>query len=264
MQTLPIYQVDAFTDEPFAGNPAAVVLLDAWIPDSLMQAIAAENNLAETAFVVTAERGAMPLRWFTPTVEAPFCGHATLAAAHVLNTEAGRRGTLSFDTRAGVLRVTREDVGYVLDLPATSYEPMPMPPIVTAMFGAATVAAFRNRENVFVELADERLLREWRPDFARITELCPNGGLCITARSGEYDFVSRYFAPADGIPEDAVTGSTHATLVPYWGARLGRSRLLARQCSPRGGTMSAELAGHRVRLGSGAVTYLRGTIDVPS
>lgn len=264
MQTLPIYQVDAFTDEPFAGNPAAVVILEDWIPDALMQAIATENNLAETAFVVVADQGAMPLRWFTPTVEAAFCGHATLATAHILNTERGRAGKLTFDTRAGMLRVSPHDVGYLLDLPATSYVPLPPPPGVKALFGAAAIAAFRNRENLFVELADERMLRDWRPDFDRIAEVCPEGGLCITARSGEYDFVSRYFAPADGIPEDAVTGSTHATLVPYWGARLGRSRLLARQCSPRGGTMTAELAGDRVRLGSGAVTFLRGTIDVPS
>lgn len=263
MRTLPIYQVDAFTDTAFAGNPAAVVLLEDMIPDDLMQSIAAENNLAETAFVIATGEGPMPLRWFTPTVEAQFCGHATLASAHILVTERGYDGTLSFETRAGMLRVTPADGEYVLDLPATTYEPIPLPPIATAMFGNALRAAFRNFENLFLEIDDERVLRWWSPDLSRITELCPDGGLCITARSADYDFVSRYFAPAHGIPEDAVTGSTHATLVPYWGARLGKSKLRARQCSPRGGDIVTALHKDRVRLQSGAVTYLRGTIEVP-
>lgn len=264
MLTLPLYQVDAFTDAPFAGNPAAVVLLNEPIGETLMQSIAAENNLAETAFVVVRAAGAMPLRWFTPSVEAQFCGHATLASAHVLMTEREFSGTVNFDTRAGRLRVEPGDDGYVLDLPAKTYQSLPTPPLAIEMFGDAVRAVFRNFENLFIELADEAALRRWQPDRSRIVALCPDGGLCITAKSADYDFVSRYFAPAHGIDEDAVTGSTHATLVPYWGARLGRSRLRARQCSPRGGEMLAELDRDRVRLRAAAVTYLRGTIDVPA
>jgi predicted PhzF superfamily epimerase YddE/YHI9 len=256
-------QVDAFAADVFGGNPAAVFVLDDWPSDGLMQAIAEENNLAETAFV-RREAGMFGIRWFTPVHEAAFCGHATLAAAHALATEHGVKGPMLFRTeQVGEIRVATGPEGYSLDLPAYPPEPLNPHRIPAELFPSGFQACFRNFENLFVELADEAMVRTYRPDAARIAGLFP-AGLCITARgSGGVDFVSRYFAPGAGIPEDPVTGSTHATLVPYWAERLGRSALRAHQASRRGGDLACEHRGGRVMLTGRAATYMRATIHVP-
>ena len=261
-KTRKMYQVDAFTDRLFAGNPAAVLVLDEPLDAELMQAIAGENNLSETAFAVRQADG-FQLRWFTPTHEAQFCGHATLATAHVLMAELEEPGPLSFHTQVGVLNVDREEAGYALSLP--NYPPEPFgssPDWLEPLFGAGAVEAFRNFENMFVVLASEEEVLAFQPDMAALAGTY-GIDLCVTAPGNSADFVSRYFAPGAGIPEDPVTGSTHATLVPYWTAKLGKSRLTARQCSARGGDLMCELTGDRVILFGDAVTYLRGEISLP-
>lgn len=259
-----MYQVDAFTDRVFAGNPAAVLVLEGdWLPEEVMQAIAAENNLAETAFARPSASGGWDLRWFTPVHEAQFCGHATLATAHVLVAELGVTGELVFSTRVGELRVGRRGSAYTLNIPAFPPGPLNPPPAVLAeIFPVGWRAAFRNFENLFVELPDEDVLRAFAPDLTRVATLHPLG-LCVTAPGRQHDFVSRYFAPGAGIPEDPVTGSTHATLVPHWAARLGRAELSAFQCSRRGGELFCELAGDRVRLTGRAVTFMTAQIRLP-
>jgi PhzF family phenazine biosynthesis protein len=268
MPELSMWQVDAFADRVFAGNPAAVLILERdWLTDAVMQAVAAENNLAETAFAKPRAGGdGWDLRWFTPVHEAAFCGHATLAAAHVLAAELGVAGGLVFTTGVGELRVERDGEAYVLDIPA--FQPKPLddpPPALVELFPRGWRAAFRNFENLFVELEDEAAVRALVPDLPRVASLHPLG-LCATARGaagGRYDFVSRYFAPGAGIPEDPVTGSTHATLVPYWAERLGRERLLAFQCSERGGELGCETISDRVRLRGCAVTFMEARVRLP-
>ena len=256
-----MYQVDAFADRMFGGNPAAVLVLDQWLPDDLMRKIAEENNLAESAFVCPASsEGEWDLRWFTPVHEVDFCGHATLAAAHVLVRNYGQAGPLVFHTRAGTLRVSVVGDGYELDLPRFDPEPLLLlPPELEGLFAPAPKAIFRNFENVFVELADEAAVRAFVPDLARIAKLFPLG-LAVTGAGVEHDFVSRYFAPGAGIPEDPVTGSIHATLVPYWAARLGKNELSAFQASRRGGNLDCRLADEQVLIAGSAVTFMEATI----
>lgn len=262
-----MFQVDAFADRVFAGNPAAVLVLDAWLPDGLMLSIAQENNLAETAFVKARPDGDWDLRWFTPAHEVDFCGHATLATAHVLLTETKAEAPLAFHTRVGVLRVSNDAPGYRLDVPRLSPEPLPsLPAEIAGVFDDPPVHIFRNFENVFVDLGSADAVRGYVPDLAVIARL-GTVGLVVTGREvegGRADFVSRYFAPGAGIPEDPVTGSIHATLVPYWAERLGRSTLLAYQASTRGGWLACELAGDRVFLVGNAVTFMKAEIFVPS
>jgi len=262
MRELTMHQVDAFADRVFGGNPAAVLILDDWLPDAVLQAIAEENNLAETAFARRAGAGCWDLRWFTPVHEVDFCGHATLATAHVLAAELGEAGELAFHTRVGRLAVTRTDDGYVLDIPALAPEPVDPPPLVAELFGGQVRAVFRNFENLFVELADEAAVRAVVPDLLRIAGLHPLG-LVVTGRGATADIASRYFAPSYGIPEDPVTGSIHATLVPYWAAKLGRTALSAVQCSRRGGRLGCRLQGDRVLLSGRAVTFMRAVIRLP-
>ncbi|MEM8685719.1 MAG: PhzF family phenazine biosynthesis protein [Pseudomonadota bacterium] len=260
-QTLTMYQVDAFTDRPFAGNPAAVLVLDEALDEHLMKAIAAENNLPETAYAVAID-GGYQLRWFTPTHEAAFCGHATLATAHVLAHELGGTGPFCFQTQVGELTVTPEAAGYGMDLPAFAPEILsPEPAWVAALFPDGVRAVFENFENMFVELGSEAEVRAFTPDLAALAGTY-DIDLCITAEGEDTDFVSRYFAPRAGIPEDPVTGSTHATLVPYWAERLGKTRFRARQVSPRGGSLIATLLEGRVRLQGQAVTFLKGEITL--
>ncbi len=259
--TLTMYQVDAFTDVLFAGNPAAVLVLDEALEDQAMQSIAAENNLSETAFAVRQDDG-YGLRWFTPTHEAAFCGHATLATAHVLATEYGVSGPLSFATNVGELRVTPGADGYGMVLPAFAPEAIaPEPEWVRAFFPGGTKAVFRNFENMFVELGTQAEVEQFAPDMAALSERY-DIDLCITAKGDEVDFVSRYFAPRAGIPEDPVTGSTHATLVPFWAGRLGKSKFRAVQCSARGGALQAEMLEDSVKLTGAAVTYMRAQITL--
>lgn len=261
-----MYQVDAFADRVFTGNPAAVLILDDWLPDGLMQAIAQENNLAETAFARPRPQGGYDLRWFTPVQEVDFCGHATLATAHVLATTRGIREAMRFHTRVGELFVSPAAGGYRLDIPALPPQPLEqLPEALDGTLDAPAVALFRNFENIFVDLGDEDTVRAYAPDMLRLARLGPVG-LAITGRArpgGRADFVSRYFAPGAGIPEDPVTGSTHATLVPYWAERLGRTRLTAYQASPRGGWLLCALEGERVQLTGNAVTYLEAELHLP-
>lgn len=270
MRELSMYQVDAFTGRVFAGNPAAVMILDAALSDAEMQAIAAENNLAETAFVTRAG-GDWAIRWFTPMQEAAFCGHATLAAAHVLASERGDADSFLFKTRrVGDLRVRRiADATYELDLPLLEPSPVDaLPDALAAIFPQGWTSVFRNFENIFVELDRPDNVTTFQPDMAGIARLAPFS-LGITASGGAthdgepVDFVSRYFAPAAGIPEDPVTGSAHATLAPFWARRLGRTELTAFQASPRGGRVGCRILGDRVLLSGQAATFFKARVRLP-
>lgn len=264
--TMRMYQVDAFTDRPFAGNPAAVLVLEDWLDEALMLAIAQENNLAETAFARPRADGDWDLRWFTPAIEVDFCGHATLATAHVLLAERGEPSPVGFQTRVGRLQVAAAGDGYRLDLPCLPPEPLDrLPPEAMTSFAKPPLHLFRNFENIFADLGDAEAVRDFRPDFSALGKL-GRLGLVVTGQgmAGERaDFVSRYFAPGAGIPEDPVTGSIHATLVPYWAGRLGRNKLLAYQASARGGWLGCELAGARVVLIGQAVTFMDAQIFLP-
>ena len=259
---LAMYQVDAFTERPFGGNPAAVVVLDDWLDDSVLQAVAAENNLSETAFVVPHADGS-DLRWFTPRVEVDLCGHATLATAHVLfGHYFPALSELSFRTRSGTLGVSRADGRLVLDFPARTGRNVEVDAtLVSALGGAQPREALLARDLLAV-LDSEDDVAGFQPNFERIAAL-EAYALIVTAPGKTSDFVSRFFAPKVGVPEDPVTGSAHCTLVPYWAARLGRPALHARQLSPRGGELWCELRGDRVRIGGGAVEVFRGEISLP-
>ena len=266
MPTLPIYQVDAFAEAVFAGNPAAVCPLESAIDDALMQRIAAENNLSETAFVTSdAKAGGYRLRWFTPVGEVDLCGHATLAAAFVLFEIMGVAGdAIAFETRSGRLGVTREDGLLTLEFPAIPAVPAEAPPALLDGLDARPESALRaangNWMAVYAAPGDVSALA---PDMAALSTLHP-GGVMATAPGGDagVDFVSRFFAPSHGIPEDPVTGSAHCTLAPYWGERLGRDVLEARQISARGGALRCALAGDGVRISGAAALYLEGRITV--
>jgi len=262
---LPLYWIDAFADRVFAGNPAAVVPLDAWPDDALMQRIAFENGLAETAFFVRTGGARFHLRWFTPAVEVDLCGHATLAVAHVLFRELGERGDLlTFDSRSGPLTVAARDDGMLeLDFPAQpTTTPREASPILLRGLGRAPGLVFGAPARwlcVYPHAAD---VEQLRPDHTVLFQVVP-GRIMVTAPGdGDCDFVSRYFAPDAGIPEDPVTGSAHCTLVPYWAARLGKSSLHARQVSARGGELWCESKGDRVKIAGHSRLYLRGEISV--
>ncbi|HBH04271.1 MAG TPA: oxidoreductase [Candidatus Rokubacteria bacterium] len=259
---LGITQVDAFTDRPFAGNPAAVCVPPGPREPAWMQAVAREMNLAETAFLEPRADG-FGLRWFTPTVEVDLCGHATLAAAHVLWEESHLPPGVQarFHTRSGLLSADRRGAWIELNFPATPAEPAPPPPGLAQALGAPAAHVGRTRFDYLVEVDAEATLRGLRPDHAALAAL-PVRGVIVTSRAaaGGFDFVSRFFAPAAGIPEDPVTGSSHCALGPYWGARLGKTEMLAYQASARGGVVRVRLAGERVRLGGQAVTVLRGQL----
>lgn len=258
-----MYQVDAFTSRPFAGNPAAVLLLDEWLGDALMLAIAQENNLAETAYARQRPDGEWDLRWFTPVMEVDFCGHATLATAHVLLSEQGQPSPVTFHTRVGPLRVATVGQGYRMDLPCLPPQPLDqLPPDAASSFTHPPERLFRNFENIFADLGSAYAVRAFQPDMSSLAKL-GRTGLVVTGegRADEKaDFVSRYFAAGAGVPEDPVTGSIHSTLVPYWAAQLGRSELLAYQASPRGGWLDCELAGDRVALTGQAVTFMQARL----
>jgi PhzF family phenazine biosynthesis protein len=260
---IPLYQVDAFTSRLFGGNPAAVCPLSEWLPDAVMQAIAAENNLAETAFFVTQGEGYL-LRWFTPTVEVDLCGHATLASGYVVtHILAKERRAVVFDTlKAGPLTVTRDGDLLAMDFPAWPPEPKAADPRVIAALGLAPAQSWvaQGRTLAVYDRAED--VAALRPDFAAMREV-PGADAIATApgRDG-VDFISRYFAPNHGIDEDPATGSAHCVLTPYWAARLGKKQLAARQISARGGDLACTLKGDRVTLAGRAVLYLEGTITV--
>jgi PhzF family phenazine biosynthesis protein len=257
---IPYFEVAAFAREPFTGNPAGVCLLENdWLPDDVMQNIAAENNLAETAFVVP--RGdRFDLRWMTPAIEVALCGHATLASAHVLIQHRGYKGdSISFDSKSGELSVSKNDGRLILDFPAQPAKPCPVSPKLSEALRATPRSVLKGRD-YFAVFETEKEVAAIRPNFEMIASLDAQG-VVVTAPGNQCDFVSRYFVPAAGIPEDPVTGSTHCTLIPYWSKRLGRQQLVARQISPRGGELFCEDRGGRVRIGGHAVTYLKGTIE---
>ena len=256
-------QVDAFTDRPFAGNPAAVCLLSSPADPVWMQQVAREMNLAETAFLVPRPDGSYDLRWFTPAIEVDLCGHATLASAHVLweeqHLDVG--DTARFHTRSGLLTASRQNGLIWLDFPATPSEPAPPPAGLEKALGVPIRYLGRTRFDYLAELGSEATVRELIPDLNALERL-PVRGVIVTARSdsSDYDFVSRFFAPGAGVPEDPVTGSAHCGLGPFWGSRLGKSRLVGFQASERGGVVVVELSEARVRLGGHSVTVLRGEL----
>jgi len=257
----PLFQIDAFASRLFTGNPAAVIPLDRFPEDAVLQAIAAENNLAETAFLVP-EGDEYRLRWFTPAVEVPLCGHATLASAAVVmeRLQPGRREVV-FHSASGPLRVQRTDTGYVLDFPVRLSEPIAIPPGLAEALGAVPVEVCVNGFNYLARLESVASLRALAPDMSAIARLDRSGVIVTALGDGHYDFISRYFAPAKGIPEDPVTGAAHCMLAPYWAPRLGKTAFRAFQASRRGGEVLCRLIGDRVHLEGACVFYLEGTVE---
>jgi PhzF family phenazine biosynthesis protein len=258
---LSIFQVDAFSNRIFNGNPAAICPLENWLPDATLQSIASENNLAETAyFVRTGER--YHLRWFTPTVEVDLCGHATLASAYVLFHELGAEGdTLRFDTKSGELAVKQEGDLLAMDFPSHPPRAGKVDPGLVAAMGAKPKEILASRDYFMVYESAEEVLA-LQPNMAALTHI-DKFAFIATARGKNCDFISRFFAPGQGIPEDPVTGSAHCSLVPYWAEKLGKSSLHARQVSARGGELFCKLLGERVEIAGHAVLYLKGSIWVP-
>jgi predicted PhzF superfamily epimerase YddE/YHI9 len=259
---LPLFWVDAFTDRVFGGNPAAVVPLESWLDDGLLQRIAFENGLSETAYFVRTGPARADLRWFTPTVEVDLCGHATLATAHALFAELGQKESpFTFDTRSGPLSVVRKGSLLELDFPSRPALPVEPPAALVRGLGRKPEATLRSERMWLCVFGSADVVAGLVPDQAALGTLSP-GRFIVTAPGVDCDFVSRFFAPDAGIPEDPVTGSAHSTLVPYWEGRLGRSKLHARQISRRGGQLWCELDGDRVRMAGNAVLYLKGRIAV--
>lgn len=257
---LPFAQIDAFADRPFSGNPAAVIPLDAWLDDAVLQAIAEENNLSETAFIVADEDGEADyeLRWFTPAVEVALCGHATLASGHYVLTREQDRDLVRFRTRkSGVLEVARHSDGYLMELPAYPPEPETVPGLLDALgvTGAETLRHARGYDLTVLESAEAVL--ELAPDFRALAVIGDTLNI-VTAPGRDTDVISRVFAPAAGIDEDPVTGSAHSVLAPYWAKRLGRNHFTAFQASQRGGHVACELADDKVILGGRCVTVIEG------
>jgi PhzF family phenazine biosynthesis protein len=265
---IPFAQIDAFADQPFAGNPAAVMPLSAWLDDAVLQAVAAENNLSETAFIIADDSGAadFELRWFTPAAEVALCGHATLAAGHFVLSSGEARTAVTFRTRqAGVLSVTRADSGYALALPAWKPSLRDLSHVATALGVADPVAMLWHEKGYALIVADAGVVRALDPTPAALATLDPMVAVVTAPGDAESrtDIVSRVFTPHFGIHEDPVTGSAHAVAVPYWAERLGRSRMTAFQASARGGRLTCALEGERVVLGGACVTVIEGTFLLP-
>jgi phenazine biosynthesis protein PhzF family len=257
----PIYQIDAFTSRRFAGNPAAVMPMNRFLSDAMMLAIAAENNLSETAFLVP-EGSDYRLRWFTPKVEVPLCGHATLASAAVVmeRLEVGRDRVI-FHSASGPLTVKRSHAGYIMDLPTRLSEEIASPRGLAEALGAVPLEVWINSFNYMVVLENAKVVRELVPEMASIAHLDRPGVIVTAPGDDRYDFVSRYFAPAKGIPEDPVTGAAHCMLAPYWAKRLGKTELRAFQASRRGGEVMCRLMGDRTELEGACVFYLEGEVE---
>lgn len=273
MSALPYWHVDAFADRPFTGNQAAIMPLGAWLPDAMLQAIAEENNFAETAFVVRDGSGAADweLRWFTPTSEVALCGHATLAAGHVLLDENNgyAKGSLAGDTvtfrtrKAGVLEVRKTGDGYELALPITRVEEGTLPSLMSALHVSAPLfeSVSGAEQTSIVLLQDEAAVRALKPDMVALSKI--DRMVICTARGQQTDIISRVFVPAWGVPEDSVTGSAHAALAPFWAERLGRDTISAYQASTRGGILQCRMDGERVWLGGPCVTVVEGRFHLP-
>ena len=260
--SLTMYQIDAFTDTLFHGNPAAVCPLTTWLPDALMQSIAEENNLAETAFYVR-EGDVYRIRWFTTVCEVDLCGHATLATAHALFHHEGFRGdTIRFISRSGPLSVRREGDLLVLDFPVDTLRTAPLPEGLDRALGGAPVETYRGKDDYLLVYRSQSEISAIDPDFGIIGRV-PCRGVIVTAPGDSVDFVSRFFGPQSGVPEDPVTGSAHTTLVPYWAKRLKKSDFDALQLSRRGGRLRCTLSGERVHIAGHAVTFFKGTLSLP-
>ena len=257
---LPIYQVDAFTSKLFGGNPAAVCPLEYWLEDGIMQSIAAENNLAETAYFVKKENH-FELRWFTPEAEVDLCGHATLATAYVIfNLLKSETDKITFQTKSGKLEVIKRNDLLVMDFPSRKPVATEIPEGLIEAIGKAPNEVLQSRDLLLVYETEEDVL-SLQPDFSLLKKIdC--FGYITTAKGNKVDFVSRFFAPKEGINEDPVTGSSHSTLIPFWAERLGKNELLARQISKRGGELFCKLLGDRVEIAGNAVLYLTGSINI--
>ena len=255
-----LYQIDAFASKLFEGNPAAVCPLDEWLPDEIMQSIAEENNLSETAFFVPKGNG-YHIRWYTPVSEVDLCGHATLAAAYVLFNILGyRKDKIEFDSRSGILAVTEDNEWLVMDFPAQPPVPCDIPKEIIKAFNTAPIECLKSEDFVVV-FEREIDIESANPDFELLKKL-NSRGVIITAKSTRYDFVARFFAPKYGIPEDPVTGSAYTQLAPYWASKIGSKRFSAKQMSSRGGELTCEVVDDRVFISGKAIKYLEGKIKI--
>jgi len=256
---LKIFQVDSFTDKVFKGNPAAVIVLNSWIEDDHMQSVAMENNLSETAFVVEKSSNFYEIRWFTPAVEVDLCGHATLAAAHVIFEKYGVHGDVLefFSSKSGPLKVTRSEDELTLDFPADKPDRQSPPDGLYEALGEAPQECLKGKSDYLLIYKDQAEIERLDPNFHLLRYIHARGIIC-SAPGKEVDFVSRFFAPASGINEDPVTGSAHTTLTPYWSSKLGKVKLSAEQLSMRGGSLTCELRGERVLMTGKAVIYSEG------
>lgn len=261
MKHYPLYQIDAFAEEPFTGNPAAVVIMDEWPEKQTMQNIAMENNLSETAFLVR-NKEIYHVRYFTPTIEVDLCGHATLASGFVLFNFYNEKNTITFRTTSkGDLFVTQQDNLVILNFPTDHFKAVPLPQYTLEALKIEPSEIYWGLNDLMLVYENEDQIREMSPNFG-ILEKVPSRGMMVTAPGKGVDFVSRFFAPQSGILEDPVTGSAHTTLIPYWSERLGKTTMIAQQLSKRGGTIYCELAGERVKIGGKAIHYLTGEIFV--
>jgi len=259
--SMTLYQIDAFTDHLFGGNPAAVIILDAWPSDHLMQSIANENNLAETAYVVP-EGNDFHIRWFTPAAEVDLCGHATLASAFVMFSQLKyKKDVIRFQSRSGWLSVERNGSWLTLDFPSDQINPIPITPALQKCADTNILEAYLGRSDYLFVMADQHAVKDGHFNQHAIAAL-GHRGVIVTAEGQDVDFVSRFFAPAFGIPEDPVTGSAHTTLTPYWAHRLGKNDLTAKQVSPRGGFLKCVNDGDRVKISGQAILYMKGEIVV--
>ena len=256
-----LYFVDSFTDKLFSGNPAGVLITSEWLPDKLMQSIASENNLAETAFVVP-DASDFGIRWFTPVAEVDLCGHATLASAYVMFNELGyAKKTIHFNSKSGILSVTKDGEWLTLDFPADTLHTVELTPGLQKTTNANILEAYQGRSDYLLVLPDEKAVHDSHINLAAIRQL-KGRGVIITAEGSDVDCVSRFFAPSIGVDEDPVTGSAHTSLTPYWAGRLGKNTLTARQLSARGGFLKCTLQGERVLMSGQAVMYMKGEIKI--
>jgi PhzF family phenazine biosynthesis protein len=261
MSKYPIYQIDAFAEKPFSGNPAAVVIFNKWPEKQVMQNIALENNLSETAFIVKQDDG-FYIRYFTPTIEVELCGHATLASGFVLFKFFGEKETITFHTTSkGDLFVSQKDDLVILNFPTDNFISADIPDLAFDALGYKPVEAYMGLNDLMLVYEEEEQIAGMVPNF-NLLEKIKSRGICVTAPGKKVDFVSRFFAPQSGIPEDPVTGSAHTTLIPYWSARLGKATMIAHQLSRRGGIIYCQLDNERVKIGGKAIHYFSGEIFI--
>lgn len=256
-----LFQVDAFADKLFSGNPAAVCPLKDWLPDSILQNIAIENNLSETAFFIPNENG-FDLRWFTPGFEVDLCGHATLATAHVLFKHLGyEKEEIEFQTRSGKLNVKREQAFYTMDFPVDTIQEVKCPEIIQQALNTNILESYKGKDDYLIVVKNQETVANLKPDFGALKKL-KTRGVIVTAPGDEVDFISRGFFPYAGIDEDPVTGSAHTTLTPYWAKRTGKSNFRAKQISARGGELKCVSSGNRVKISGTAITFLIGEFEI--